>query len=133
MKIHLTTLTLLILGLSVQAAGQTARLDGYVSDDQGARVTGVRIVAAPGNQAATTDGKGHFTITLPGDIQPGQATQIILARDGWVIFTPLFGVCVTQSAGRDAEPLTVVVAPRGSRLALSPETLKAVIAKWAAE
>jgi tetratricopeptide (TPR) repeat protein len=133
MKIHLTLLMLFILSLSVPTVGQSAKIEGSVSDDKGAPVAGIRIGVTPGGYVGTTDSQGHFTIRLPDDVQPRQAVQLIIDRNGWVISTPMFGVCVTQSVGRNDEPLAVMIVPRSSPLTLSPRGLSAVIAKWAAE
>lgn len=132
MNIQLTLLTLFILSVSVPAAGQSAKLEGYVSNDKGARVEGVRIVVTPGGQGETTDGKGNFKIKLPDSARPGQAVQLRVDRDGWVILSPMFGKCETKSVERNAEPLAVVIVPKGSKMALSPARLSDVVAQWAA-
>ena len=123
---------LLILCFSPTVAGQEAKLEGYLFDDKDKPVPKVRIVAA-GGQAAETDNIGHFTIRFPTSVHPGQATTIAVLKSNWVIFQPMFGNCVTQSSGRNYEPLRVMIVPRGSPLALSPKRLSQVIAKWSAE
>lgn len=132
MKQRLTNLTLVMFGLAVTAPGQQAKLEGQVFDDRDRTVSGVRITA-PGGQAATSDSKGHFSISFPASIRPGQATRDGVARPSWVIYQPMFGNCVTQSVERNYEPLRVVIIPKGSLLALSPKRLSQVIAQWAAK
>jgi hypothetical protein len=48
MKIRLTLPVLFILSLCIHATGQSAKLEGHVSDDKGARVADVRIAVTPG-------------------------------------------------------------------------------------
>jgi tetratricopeptide (TPR) repeat protein len=133
MKLRLTILTLFIFSLATTAFGQRAKIEGYVSTDKGVRVAGVRIVVTPGGQAGTTDNKGHFAISLPDDIKPGQAARISVERVGWVIFNPMFGNCDTKSAERNYEPLRVIIVPKGSLLALSPKRISEVVARWSVE
>ncbi|HEX8072364.1 MAG TPA: hypothetical protein VF546_20630 [Pyrinomonadaceae bacterium] len=45
----------------------------------------------------------------------------------------MLGKCETKSAERNYEPLAIVIVPKRSPLALSPDRLSTVIAKWAAE
>jgi hypothetical protein len=130
---QLTVLTVAIFSLAATAFGQAAKIEGYVSDDRGSRVAGVSIVVTPGGQKGTTDSQGHFSISLPNNVQPGQTAQIRVDRVGWVIFNPMFGRCETKNAARNFEPLAVVIVPKASPLGLSPSRLSTVIAKWAAE
>ncbi|MBL8152278.1 MAG: hypothetical protein JNN15_20325, partial [Blastocatellia bacterium] len=130
MKFHV--FTLLILWLSPVVFGQQAKLEGHVFDDRERPVEATRVVA-PGGQAAETDSKGHFTISFPSTIRPGQATRIDVDRKDWVIYEPLMGNCVTQSVERNFEPLKVIIVPKSSSLALQPKRLAQVIAKWSDE
>jgi tetratricopeptide (TPR) repeat protein len=132
MKLRLTNLALFMLVLAVTVLGQQAKLEGLVFDDRDRTVSGVRITAL-GGQAAASDRKGHFSISFPTSIRPGQATRIGVDRLNWVIYQPMFGNCVTQSLERNYEPLRVVIVPKGSPLALSPKRLSQVIAQWATE
>ena len=121
-----------ILCLSATAFGQQAKLEGRVVDERDVRVSSVRIVV-PGGQAAATDSQGHFTIAFPSSVQPGQATRIEVGKPGWVIYEPMLGNCVTQSAERNYQPLKVIIVRRGSLLLLGPKRLSQVIAQWATE
>jgi tetratricopeptide (TPR) repeat protein len=121
-----------ILSLSSAAFGQQSKLEGMVTDDKGNAVVGVRIIA-PGGQARETDAKGHFAIPFPASVQPGQATRIEVVKPGWVIYEPMMGACVTQSAARNFEPLKVIIVAKGTLLALSPERISRVVAQWTGE
>ncbi|HEX5701855.1 MAG TPA: hypothetical protein VFX97_01395 [Pyrinomonadaceae bacterium] len=132
MKFRNSLFVLFISCFSATALGQQAKLEGQVFDDKNRAVVGVRIVAA-GGQSAVTDRKGHFKIGFPISAQPGQATRIQVVKSNWVVFQPMLGNCVTQSAERNYEPLRVVIVPKGSPLALSPKRLSQVIAQWTAE
>src|SRR6266545_3324500 len=101
MKARFFAVALSTFCVSATAFGQQAKLEGYVFDDNDKRVSGVRVIA-PGGQAALTDNKqGHFTISFPASIQPGQATRIEVAKSNWVIYQPMLGNCVTQSTERN--------------------------------
>ena len=132
MKARYFAVVFFIIKLSPAAFGQQAKLEGTVADDKGNAVAGVRIIA-PGAQARETDAKGHFTISFLASIQPGQATRIEVNKTGWVIYEPMMGNCVTQSAARNFEPLKVIIVPTGSLLALSPKRINQVVARWADE
>jgi tetratricopeptide (TPR) repeat protein len=132
MKIHpLATVSTLLFFSSI-AFCQQAKLEGGVIDDRTSPVANVRVVA-PGGQAAVTDSRGHFLISFPSTVLPGQATRIEVERPGWVVFEPLLGNCVIQSSARNYEPLKVVIVPKGSPLALGPKRLNQVIRQWANE
>src|SRR5207247_7768825 len=109
---------LFIRCLSVTAFGQQAKLEGRVFDDKDKSVAAVRITA-PGGQPAVTDNKGHFNISFPTSIQPGQATSIRVAKANWVVYQPMLGNCVTQSLERNYEPLRVSIVPKGFPLTLA--------------
>ena len=132
MKTSFLTAVLFILGLTTSAFAQQAKLEGHVYTHTNAAVAGVRIVA-PGGQAAVTSTKGRFLIAFASPIQPGQATRIEMAKPGWVIYEPMLGNCVTQSAARNYQPMRVIIVPKGSPLALSPKRLSQVVAQWATE
>jgi hypothetical protein len=105
MRTNIAAIAFVFLCLSSAAFGQSAILKGKVVDDKETPVSSVRILT-PDGQADTTDSKGQFTIAFPAKVQPGQATRIELRdKPGWVIYEPLLGNCVTQSAARNFEPL----------------------------
>lgn len=131
MKLTTSLIAFLILSAAT-ALGQQAKLEGHVVNDRDARVSNVRI-AAPGGQPAQTDSKGHFVVTFPSSVEPGQATRISVGKAGWVVMQPLMGNCVTQSVERNREPLSVIIVPRGSQLALKPKMLGQAIARLANE
>lgn len=135
MKSNRPIAVLFTICVSATAFGQQARakLEGMVFNHQNRPVSGVRVVV-PGGQAVAADVKnGHFTIRFPDNIQPGQATRIMIAKANWVVYQPMFGNCVTQSTERNYEPLKVIIVPKSSPLALSPERLSQVIAQWSNE
>jgi hypothetical protein len=132
MKVRYFAVVFFILILSAATFGQQAKLEGTVTDDKGNAVAGVRIIS-PGAQARETDSKGHFKIPFLSQIQPGQATRIEVDRPGWVIFEPMMGVYVTQSVARNFELLNVIIVPKGSLLALSPQRISRVVAQWTSE
>jgi tetratricopeptide (TPR) repeat protein len=132
MKISFMIPTMLIFGLASTAFGQQAKLEGYVFNDLGRRVSAVRVVA-PGGQPKTTDSSGHFVIDFPSSMEPGQPTRITVAKPGWVVYEPVLGNCTTQSSGRNYEPLKVIIVPSRSPLALAPQRLNKVIAQWSVE
>lgn len=121
-----------ILCLLATALAQQAKLEGQVVNDKGRPVAGIRVNAA-GAPPAVTDARGHFRINFPASMQPGQAVRIQVAKPGWIVYQPLFGDCVAQSAQANHEALRVVIVPRGSLLALTPERLSQLIEKMAAE
>lgn len=118
--------------LASTTLGQQAKLEGHVFDERNVPVSALRVIV-PGGQAATTDSRGHFTIAFPPSVEAGQATRISIDKSGWVVYEPMLGTCVTQRAARNFEQLKVVIVPRGSPLALSPERLSRVISQWASE
>ena len=133
MRTRIATITFICLCLSSAAFGQSAVLKGMVVDDKEKPVSNVRIIA-PDGQADETDSKGQFTIAFPATVQPGQLTRIELRdKPGWAIYEPLLGNCTTQSVARNFEPLKVIIVPKGSILALSPERISRVVARWADE
>jgi len=133
MRTSIAAIAFVLLCLSPAVFGQSAILKGKVVDDKENPVSNVRILT-PDGQADATDSKGQFAIAFPSTVQPGQATRIELRdKPGWVIYEPLLGTCVTQSAARNFEPLAVIIVPKGSPLALSPKRLSQVIARWAVE
>lgn len=118
---------------SPSAIGQQAKLEGNVLNDKNNPVRQLRIIA-PGGQSAETDSQGHFIISFPLTVLPGQPTRIEVSRaSGWVVYEPMMGNCVTQSSARNMEPMRVIVISRRSPLPLSPMKLREVIAKWANE
>jgi len=132
MKLKISLIAFFISCFSANARAQNAKLEGYLFDDRDKLVAGVRIIV-PSGQAAVTDNKGHFTISFPVSVQPGQATRIQVDKPNWVIFQPMFGDCVTQSTTRNYEPLLLVIVPKSSLVSLSPRRLSQVIAQWTAE
>jgi len=132
MKQRILLIMFIISCLPSVTFGQAAKLEGYVFDHKNNPVANVRIVALPG-QATLTDSIGHFTVIFPAAIHPGQAIRIQVAKPGWVVYTPLFGECVTQSATRNYEPLKVVIVPKGSPLVLSSGRMSQITARLADE
>jgi tetratricopeptide (TPR) repeat protein len=133
MKIGCLIALLFTSFFSPPAVGQQAKLEGHVLNYEKNPVRKVRITA-PGGQAAETDSKGHFIITFPLTVLPGQATRVeVPPASGWIVYEPMMGNWVTQSSARNYEPMQVIVISRGSDLPLSPTRLKQVIAKWANE
>lgn len=85
MKSRIPLLALFIPCLAATVFGQQAQIQGYVSNNRGQRVASVRIVTVPGGHAGTTDSRGHFIISLPDNIEPGQAARIQVKGANWVI------------------------------------------------
>jgi tetratricopeptide (TPR) repeat protein len=133
MRTSIAAITFICLCLSSAAFGQSAVLKGMVVDDKEKPVSNVRIIT-PDGQADETDSKGQFTIAFPAIVHPGQSTRIELRdKPGWAIYEPLLGNCTTQSVARNFEPLKVIIVVKGSLLALSPERISRVVARWTSE
>lgn len=120
MILRLTILTFFVFSLAATSSGQQAKLEGYVVNINGKPVPNTRITVT-GGQAAVTDGKGHFAIGFPQSVRPGLPVRLAVVKPNWVIYQPMLGIYPTQDAGRNYEPLRVVIVPKGSPLALSPE------------
>jgi len=131
MKLDIRIITAFILCLSPSVFGQRAKLEGKVVDDRNRVVPNVRIIVAAG-QSASTDSRGHFSITFPDSVRPGRATRIQVARPNWVVYQPTSGKCDIQDAD-NFEPLVVMIVPNGSPLALSPARISEVVREWVKE
>lgn len=123
--------TLFICCMATIVVGQQAKLEGYVQKIGNIPVRSVRVKAPPG-QATTTDSKGHFVIAYPSNFPSGQPIQIDVELPEWVIYTPMLGEALTQNF-RNHSPLIVILVRKRSTLALSPNRLSQIIAKWSDE
>lgn len=136
MKIKTFSILFFTICLSAVVFGQQAKLEGYVyqirNNGKEFPVSAVK-VGTPHGEGQTTDAKGHFMLSFPITVQAGQATRIEIVREGWVIYEPMLGDCVTQGLMRNYKPLKVTLVEKLSPLALSPRRLIQVISKWSKE
>ena len=128
MKLNIPLITLLILSSSGAAFGQQAMLRGRIVYGDGSPASGVRVIA-PGGEAVSTDSGGHFTISFPDSIKPGQAVRIQVTN--WKVFDPMFGECWSQLKGRSYELLKITVISSGSVAAhIKRERLGAIVDEY---
>ena len=135
MKAKILAIFFFTLCFSSIAFGQQAKLEGHVYQILNGKELPIAAVQvkAPGGQGQATDAKGHFALSFPSTVQAGQATRIEIEKEGWVIYEPMFGNCVTQNSARNYEPLKVILVEKRSPLALTPKRLSQVIARWSSE
>jgi len=109
----LTLLIVFILSSPAIVLGQDAKLEGYVHDEKG-RALVEATVAIPGGEETTTDSEGHFQVSFPSTAKLGEPVKIVIIKDDWVVFTPMFGKYVIQNMKFNSEPLPITVVKRGS-------------------